>query len=173
MQPNILARIASPWHFTKAGSIIIASFAYEGEVGRRASEAASLHTSCTIPITILLREESAPAIASDANDTVSIVVIVTASAIYFKRRDPCSLHSFRIGVVVDLCCWADSQQNSQICKAEELHNGSFEELRQPYRKTMDPGCGSSTVAPRHQKICVFKSRSISLQYYFRIRIQNW
>ena len=128
MQPNILARIASLWHFTKAGSIIIASFAYEGVVGRRASEAASTRTSCTIPITIRLREESAPAIASDASDTVSIVVVVTASAIYFKWRGV--VDTVRIGVVVDLCCWADSQQNSQICKAEELHNGSFEELRQ-------------------------------------------
>jgi hypothetical protein len=43
----------------------------------------------------------------------------------------------------------------------------------PYRKSMDPGCGSSTVAQRYQKICVFKSRTESLRQHFRIDIQNW
>jgi hypothetical protein len=140
MQPNILllARIASLWHFTKAQSSIIAC---EGVQGRRVIEAICFASTYSwvpcISTTIRFRKENAHAIVFIAIgnvDTISIVVVVTVRAIP-RITCPCYINlpdvvgATGIRVVVDLhlfrLCWADSQQNSQISKAEELHNGKI------------------------------------------------
>ena len=148
LHSNILARIASLWSFTQAGSTIIAC---KGEVGRRVLEAIYVWTGYNtgaIPRTVLLVEEIAHAtlFGATANvDTVSIVVVVVTlwSSLRSLRRGiigrPRYINlagvdgAIHIGVVVDLhlcSCCANSQQNSQIYKVEELHTGSFEKLRQ-------------------------------------------
>ena len=147
LHPNILARIDSLWNFTQAGSTIEAC---EGEVGRRVSEAIYVWTGYNtgaIPRTVRLVEEIAYATVFGATanvDTVSIVVVVTLwSSLSSLRQGIISRPRYinlpgvdgaiHIGVVVDLqlcSCWANSQQNSQIYKVEELHTGSFEKLRQ-------------------------------------------
>ena len=149
MQPNILARIASLWHFTQAGSYIKAS---EGFVVSRGTDTISGIGSSSgrrIAHTALLAVEVALAIflagAINNAGTFSFTEVVTVRdirrVIFIWHLCPRYIHlhagvveAIRISVIIDLHglsnCWADSEKKSQICRAEELHSGNFEELWQ-------------------------------------------
>jgi hypothetical protein len=86
-------------------------------------------------LTILVGIKCAVAIGrATGNEEASIAVSVAAPHRDFHPID--EIRAGRIGVVVDLdlLSWADSKEDSQICKAEKLHIDVFDMLSRDVTK---------------------------------------